>query len=216
MTSRTKAELADERRRKALYYRETVSRTRIILFVVIAAACVLGRGVTGGQAQSTTKAAGGSGAGGGGGGAAGGGAAPPPSSSSPRPSMVPRPRVPPSVSSGRPPGHSANINAGRTGGDGAGGGRENDSGGSHSYPIATVDFIRVETPFIIALWIFCGSLAKIDNLNTFPCERGTQRNLTEFSIVAHKTMTVFSIDIDANFKKFEKHGIKLRSIFYEI
>lgn len=29
------------------------------------------------------------------------------------------------------------------------------------YPVASVEFARVETPFIIGLWIFCASLAKI-------------------------------------------------------
>lgn len=29
------------------------------------------------------------------------------------------------------------------------------------YPVASVSFQRVETPFIIGLWIFCASLAKI-------------------------------------------------------
>ncbi|XP_059474153.1 Na(+)/H(+) exchanger protein 2-like isoform X2 [Neocloeon triangulifer] len=31
----------------------------------------------------------------------------------------------------------------------------------HRYPVASVEFARVETPFIIGLWIFCASLAKI-------------------------------------------------------
>lgn len=29
------------------------------------------------------------------------------------------------------------------------------------YPVASVSFHRVETPFIIGMWIFCASLAKI-------------------------------------------------------
>ncbi|KAF7277305.1 hypothetical protein GWI33_008731, partial [Rhynchophorus ferrugineus] len=29
------------------------------------------------------------------------------------------------------------------------------------YPVISVSFYRVETPFIIGLWIFCASLAKI-------------------------------------------------------
>ena len=33
----------------------------------------------------------------------------------------------------------------------------------HSYHIFHVDFERVEIPFIIALWIFVSSLAKIGN-----------------------------------------------------
>lgn len=33
------------------------------------------------------------------------------------------------------------------------------------YPMASVSFHRVETPFIIGLWIFCASLAKIGKLN---------------------------------------------------
>lgn len=32
------------------------------------------------------------------------------------------------------------------------------------YPVAAVEFHRVETPFIIGLWIFCASLAKIGKL----------------------------------------------------
>lgn len=33
------------------------------------------------------------------------------------------------------------------------------------YPVMQVSFYRVETPFIIGLWIFCASLAKIGKLN---------------------------------------------------
>jgi len=33
--------------------------------------------------------------------------------------------------------------------------------GSERYPVATVEFERVATPFIIGVWIFCASLAKI-------------------------------------------------------
>ncbi|CAG7822049.1 unnamed protein product [Allacma fusca] len=36
-----------------------------------------------------------------------------------------------------------------------------DHGGGHGIHITKVDFEGVETPFIIALWIFCASLAKI-------------------------------------------------------
>lgn len=35
------------------------------------------------------------------------------------------------------------------------------------YPVMTVSFHRVETPFIIALWIFCASLAKIGKSTTY-------------------------------------------------
>ncbi|CAB3367087.1 Hypothetical predicted protein [Cloeon dipterum] len=43
---------------------------------------------------------------------------------------------------------------------------EEPAGGSHKkdhdrYPVFSVEFARVETPFIIGLWIFCASLAKI-------------------------------------------------------
>jgi hypothetical protein len=31
----------------------------------------------------------------------------------------------------------------------------------HGFKVATVEFARVETPFMIGLWIFCSSLAKI-------------------------------------------------------
>jgi len=34
-------------------------------------------------------------------------------------------------------------------------------GSEHGIQIAKLDFVNVETPFIIALWIFCASLAKI-------------------------------------------------------
>lgn len=34
-------------------------------------------------------------------------------------------------------------------------------GDSKRYPVASVEFVRVETPFIIGVWIFCASLAKI-------------------------------------------------------
>jgi hypothetical protein len=37
----------------------------------------------------------------------------------------------------------------------------NDSGGTKRYAVTSVDFARVETPFIIGVWIFCASLAKI-------------------------------------------------------
>jgi sodium/hydrogen exchanger-like protein 3 len=37
----------------------------------------------------------------------------------------------------------------------------NDSGDSKRYAVASVEFARVETPFIIGVWIFCASLAKI-------------------------------------------------------
>lgn len=36
------------------------------------------------------------------------------------------------------------------------------------YPVISVSFHRVETPFIIGLWIFCASLAKIGKLSIFP------------------------------------------------
>ncbi|XP_021928475.1 sodium/hydrogen exchanger 3-like isoform X3 [Zootermopsis nevadensis] len=39
--------------------------------------------------------------------------------------------------------------------------KHNDSGGSKRYDVMSVDFARVETPFIIGVWIFCASLAKI-------------------------------------------------------
>jgi hypothetical protein len=37
----------------------------------------------------------------------------------------------------------------------------NDSEGTKRYAVTSVDFARVETPFIIGVWIFCASLAKI-------------------------------------------------------
>ncbi|CAG0879666.1 unnamed protein product [Cyprideis torosa] len=52
-------------------------------------------------------------------------------------------------------------------GEGGGGDNGNHGGGSkdehhhEGYHVASIDFSRVETPFIIALWIFCASLAKI-------------------------------------------------------
>jgi hypothetical protein len=39
----------------------------------------------------------------------------------------------------------------------------------HRYPVASVEFARVETPFIIGLWIFCASLAKIGQFNQLMC-----------------------------------------------
>jgi sodium/hydrogen exchanger-like protein 3 len=35
------------------------------------------------------------------------------------------------------------------------------NGDSKRYPVASVEFDRVKTPFIIGVWIFCASLAKI-------------------------------------------------------
>lgn len=35
------------------------------------------------------------------------------------------------------------------------------SGDTKRYPVAPVEFDRVKTPFIIGVWIFCASLAKI-------------------------------------------------------
>jgi sodium/hydrogen exchanger-like protein 3 len=37
----------------------------------------------------------------------------------------------------------------------------NGNGDSKRYPVASVEFDRVKTPFIIGVWIFCASLAKI-------------------------------------------------------
>jgi hypothetical protein len=34
-------------------------------------------------------------------------------------------------------------------------------GHSERYPVVVVEYTRVETPFIIGVWIFCASLAKI-------------------------------------------------------
>jgi sodium/hydrogen exchanger-like protein 3 len=39
--------------------------------------------------------------------------------------------------------------------------KHNGEGESKRYPVASVEFARVETPFIIGVWIFCASLAKI-------------------------------------------------------
>lgn len=47
-----------------------------------------------------------------------------------------------------------------------GGGHES-SEGEHGIKVIKVDFEEVETPFIIALWIFCASLAKIGKFD-FP------------------------------------------------
>jgi hypothetical protein len=38
---------------------------------------------------------------------------------------------------------------------------QNGNGDSKRYPVASVEFERVKTPFIIGVWIFCASLAKI-------------------------------------------------------
>jgi sodium/hydrogen exchanger-like protein 3 len=38
---------------------------------------------------------------------------------------------------------------------------QNGKGDSKRYPVASVEFDRVKTPFIIGVWIFCASLAKI-------------------------------------------------------
>ena len=48
-------------------------------------------------------------------------------------------------------------------GDGTAGGEHGHGDEHQGLHISTVDFARVETPFIIALWIFCASLAKIGN-----------------------------------------------------
>ena len=50
------------------------------------------------------------------------------------------------------------------GGHAAVGHAEHEEGGGHSverYPITTIDFSRVETPFIIGIWILFASIAKI-------------------------------------------------------
>ena len=39
--------------------------------------------------------------------------------------------------------------------------KHNGNGDSKRYAVASVEFTRVETPFIIGVWIFCASLAKI-------------------------------------------------------
>ncbi|XP_066960188.1 Na(+)/H(+) exchanger beta-like isoform X4 [Macrobrachium rosenbergii] len=55
-------------------------------------------------------------------------------------------------------------------GGGGGHGEEGHAGGGHGaghgdpnkrYPVAVIDFERVQTPFIISLWIFCACLGKI-------------------------------------------------------
>ncbi len=69
-----------------------------------------------------------------------------------------------SKSSGSDPGHDA-------GGHSAGtpSGEEDEEGGGeghevHEYEVFHIEFDRVEIPFIIALWIFVSSLAKIGKL----------------------------------------------------
>ncbi|XP_064081390.1 sodium/hydrogen exchanger 3-like isoform X2 [Macrobrachium nipponense] len=65
-------------------------------------------------------------------------------------------------------GHGAEGHGG-AGGHGeeghAGGGHGGDHGGhgdpNKRYPVAVIDFERVQTPFIISLWIFCACLGKI-------------------------------------------------------
>jgi hypothetical protein len=44
---------------------------------------------------------------------------------------------------------------------------DHEAGGHHveRYPITTADFSRVETPFIIGVWILFASIAKIGELN---------------------------------------------------
>ena len=42
-------------------------------------------------------------------------------------------------------------------------------GDSKRYPVASVEFVRVETPFIIGVWIFCASLAKIGEYHNVMC-----------------------------------------------
>lgn len=37
-------------------------------------------------------------------------------------------------------------------------------GGELRYPVTTIDFSRVETPFIIGVWILFASIAKIGEL----------------------------------------------------
>jgi hypothetical protein len=39
--------------------------------------------------------------------------------------------------------------------------KHNGNGDTKRYPVASVEFDRVKTPFIIGVWIFCASLAKI-------------------------------------------------------
>lgn len=41
----------------------------------------------------------------------------------------------------------------------------NGDGDSKRYAVASVEFARVETPFLIGVWIFCASLAKIGKYN---------------------------------------------------
>ncbi|KAK3859548.1 hypothetical protein Pcinc_034345 [Petrolisthes cinctipes] len=40
-------------------------------------------------------------------------------------------------------------------------GGEGGEGSNERYPLAVIDFARVQTPFIIGLWIFCACLGKI-------------------------------------------------------
>lgn len=51
-------------------------------------------------------------------------------------------------------GHSSDVDAVPVSG-------EEGEGGIERYPVAVIDFERVQTPFIIGLWIFCASLGKI-------------------------------------------------------
>jgi hypothetical protein len=37
------------------------------------------------------------------------------------------------------------------------------------YPVTSVDFLRVETPFIIGIWILFASIAKIGEFKSVPC-----------------------------------------------
>lgn len=53
------------------------------------------------------------------------------------------------------------------GSEGGGHGGEGGDGSDERYPLAVIDFERVQTPFIIGLWIFCACLGKIGELFCF-------------------------------------------------
>ncbi|XP_069950439.1 probable Na(+)/H(+) antiporter nhx-9 isoform X2 [Cherax quadricarinatus] len=58
-------------------------------------------------------------------------------------------------------GHGAEEGHGADHGAGHGAGHGSGHGQIERYPVAVIDFERVQTPFIIGLWIFCACLGKI-------------------------------------------------------
>lgn len=68
---------------------------------------------------------------------------------------------------------------------------EGDHGGGHEverYPITTVDFSRVETPFIIGIWILFASIAKIGECHLIVNEQTVPKRCHQIRYIG-KNMT---------------------------